>query len=183
MPDLTISADLLAAAVRALDTQAARAGIDPATAVDLQALKVVEELGEAVAALIGMTGQNPRKGVTHTRADLVSELYDVALTALVDTASVHYSMLDGGLGSLRVTYAVPPGEPQATLALALLVQASGQVGAALLAGNRADLSEALHYVAAIALEVAAGWASDVEAEFAAHVEKKVSRLVEAVHRG
>ncbi|WP_198541291.1 MazG-like family protein, partial [Parafrankia soli] len=125
MPDLTISPDFLAAAVRALDTQAARAGIDSATAVDLQALKVVEELGEAVAALIGMTGQNPRKGVTHTQADLLGELYDVALTALVDAASVHYSMLDGVPGSIRVTYAVPPGEPQATFALALLVQASG----------------------------------------------------------
>lgn len=44
--------------------------------------KVAEELGEAIAAFIGMTGQNPRKGVTHTQVDLASELCDVALTAI-----------------------------------------------------------------------------------------------------
>lgn len=44
--------------------------------------KVSEECGEAVAALIGATGQNPRKGVTHTLYDVKDELLDVALTAL-----------------------------------------------------------------------------------------------------
>jgi len=44
--------------------------------------KVSEESGEVVAALIGVTGQNPRKGVTHTWDDVEEELYDVALTAL-----------------------------------------------------------------------------------------------------
>lgn len=38
--------------------------------------------GRAVAAYIGMTGQNPRKGVTHTQTDLCKELADVAITAL-----------------------------------------------------------------------------------------------------
>lgn len=46
-------------------------------------LKIVEEAGEACEAYIGMTGANPRKGVTHTQEDLASELLDVALTALV----------------------------------------------------------------------------------------------------
>jgi hypothetical protein len=44
--------------------------------------KCSEEVGEAIAALIGMTGQNPRKGFTHTRDDVLKELADVALTAL-----------------------------------------------------------------------------------------------------
>jgi hypothetical protein len=48
----------------------------------MRVMKIGEEYGEAVAAYIGMTGQNPRKGVTHTRADLCSELADVAITAL-----------------------------------------------------------------------------------------------------
>jgi NTP pyrophosphatase (non-canonical NTP hydrolase) len=44
--------------------------------------KVTEEAGEAVEALIGMTGQNPRKGFTHSTSDLLNELADVAITAL-----------------------------------------------------------------------------------------------------
>ena len=48
----------------------------------MRVLKLVEESGEAAAAYIGMVGQNPRKGVTHTLADLLGELADVALTAL-----------------------------------------------------------------------------------------------------
>jgi NTP pyrophosphatase (non-canonical NTP hydrolase) len=48
----------------------------------MRVLKLVEESGEAAAAYIGMVGQNPRKGVTHSLDDLLSELADVALTAL-----------------------------------------------------------------------------------------------------
>lgn len=48
----------------------------------MRVMKVAEEGGEAVAAYIGMVGQNPRKGVTHTMNDLLSELADVAVTAL-----------------------------------------------------------------------------------------------------
>lgn len=48
----------------------------------MRVLKLIEEAGEAAAAYIGMVGQNPRKGVTHTRQDLVDELVDVAATAL-----------------------------------------------------------------------------------------------------
>lgn len=44
--------------------------------------KVVEEAGEAIAELIGMTGQNPRKGVTSNQERLLAELADVALTGL-----------------------------------------------------------------------------------------------------
>lgn len=48
----------------------------------MRVLKLVEEAGEAAAAYIGMAGQNPRKGVTHTQDDLLKELADVAITAL-----------------------------------------------------------------------------------------------------
>lgn len=44
--------------------------------------KLSEEVGEVNAALIGITGQNPRKGVSHSLADLEAELWDVALTAV-----------------------------------------------------------------------------------------------------
>lgn len=44
--------------------------------------KIGEEFGEVIAAQIGATGQNPRKGFTHTQADVDKELLDVALTAL-----------------------------------------------------------------------------------------------------
>lgn len=44
--------------------------------------KVSEECGEVIAAYIGATGQNPRKGVVGSIDDVVEELLDVALTAL-----------------------------------------------------------------------------------------------------
>jgi hypothetical protein len=49
----------------------------------MRLIKVVEEAGEASAAYIGMTGQNPRKGVTHTAADVADELCDVIIAAAV----------------------------------------------------------------------------------------------------
>jgi hypothetical protein len=55
---------------------------DPEAILWGRVAKLTEEAGEAVAALIGMTGQNPRKGVTHTVDDVVAELLDVAITAL-----------------------------------------------------------------------------------------------------
>lgn len=44
--------------------------------------KVCEEAGEVVAALSGMYGENPRKGVTHDVVDVVAELLDTAGAAL-----------------------------------------------------------------------------------------------------
>lgn len=44
-------------------------------------LKIAEEFGEAVEAHIGVTGQNPRKGVHGTRDDVLKELADVIVTA------------------------------------------------------------------------------------------------------
>ncbi|MFV2103254.1 MazG-like family protein [Micromonospora sp. LOL_024] len=51
-------------------------------------LKLTEEAGEVAAAWIGMLGQNPRKGVTHTREEVAAELADTAFTALVAIESL-----------------------------------------------------------------------------------------------
>lgn len=56
--------------------------------ISMRLLKVMEEAGEAASAYIGITGQNPRKGVTHSVADVQKELRDVAVTALVALASL-----------------------------------------------------------------------------------------------
>ncbi|MFD7065321.1 MazG-like family protein [Streptomyces sp. NPDC059906] len=49
----------------------------------LRMLKLSEEVGEVAEAVIGATGQNPRKGVTHTWDDVEAELCDVVITAMV----------------------------------------------------------------------------------------------------
>lgn len=51
-------------------------------------MKIAEELGEAVQAHIGVTGQNPRKGVYGSREDVLKELADVILTAGIAMISV-----------------------------------------------------------------------------------------------
>ncbi|GAA2156464.1 hypothetical protein GCM10009760_57460 [Kitasatospora kazusensis] len=56
-------------------------GGDHETAMRL--MKLSEEVGETMQAYIGATGQNPRKGVTHTRTDVADELCDVIVTAMV----------------------------------------------------------------------------------------------------
>ncbi|RAO31651.1 hypothetical protein ONO23_03411 [Micromonospora noduli] len=58
------------------------------TELTCRILKLTEEVGEASAAWIGLLGQNPRKGVTHTREDVAAELADVAFTALVAIESL-----------------------------------------------------------------------------------------------
>ncbi|MER0244966.1 MazG-like family protein [Streptomyces sp. HSW2009] len=62
---------------------AANADRDPAEERALRLLKLAEETGEVMRAYTGLTGQNPRKGVTHGRADVAAELCDVILTAAV----------------------------------------------------------------------------------------------------
>ena len=44
--------------------------------------KAGEEVGEAIDALIGFTGQNPRKGTYGSREDLLKELGDIAVTGM-----------------------------------------------------------------------------------------------------
>ena len=58
--------------------------------ITVRILKVMEEAGEAAAARIGMLGQNPRKGVSHTAEDVAAELADVAITALVAIESLGF---------------------------------------------------------------------------------------------
>ena len=82
----TTTWDAIAAARRWLDEQN---GSEQAE-LTLRILKIVEEAGEAAAAWIGMIGQNPRKGVTHTRPEVAAELGDVAFTALVAAASLGF---------------------------------------------------------------------------------------------
>jgi NTP pyrophosphatase (non-canonical NTP hydrolase) len=71
-------------AVAWLDASARRDDAD----LTMRILKIVEEAGEAAAAWIGATGRNPRKGITHTRADVAAELADVAFSALVAIESL-----------------------------------------------------------------------------------------------
>lgn len=56
---------------------------DGDTGLVLRMLKLTEEVGEVAQAVIGATGQNPRKGVSHTWDDVQGELCDVVITALV----------------------------------------------------------------------------------------------------
>jgi hypothetical protein len=55
--------------------------------------KLAEEVGEVVVAYGGLVGENPRKGLTHTREDVLEELLDVAAVALGA-----YEHLDGHRG-------------------------------------------------------------------------------------
>jgi hypothetical protein len=45
--------------------------------------KIGEEYGESIEAMIGWTGQNPRKGFSSSEKELLSELADVAATAIL----------------------------------------------------------------------------------------------------
>ncbi|WP_436530696.1 MazG-like family protein [Actinoplanes sp. HUAS TT8] len=78
----------------------------------LRILKITEEAGEAAQAWIGVQGQNPRKGVTHTVDDVVAELADVVFTALVAIASLdadpHRAVT--AVAEKAAAY-IPPGRP------------------------------------------------------------------------
>jgi photosystem II stability/assembly factor-like uncharacterized protein len=70
--------------------------------------KVTEEAGEAIEALIAWTGQNPRKPQRpEARAELLTELADVALTAILaiqhftKDAGQTWAHLDHRLGRLH----------------------------------------------------------------------------------
>jgi len=63
--------------------------LPPETKTILQILKITEEAGEVAEALIGVTGQNPRKGFSHTWQDVENELCDVIVTAMVALTRVN----------------------------------------------------------------------------------------------
>lgn len=72
-----------------IDTSASFTDCDTETILWRRCTKVAEETGEVISALIGVTGSNPRKGVTHTMGDVEAELLDVALSALCAVAHLH----------------------------------------------------------------------------------------------
>jgi NTP pyrophosphatase (non-canonical NTP hydrolase) len=78
----------------------------------LRILKLTEEVGEVAQAWIGVTGQNPRKGVTHTSVDVADELCDVIVTALVALSSVVDDPA-GHLNAKLAKIAVRPRTPAA----------------------------------------------------------------------
>lgn len=78
-PDYDASQNLVALS-RWID--AGNAHRDPEAVTWGRLSKITEEAGEVIAAYIGYTGQNPRKGHTHKRIDVIDELLDVAVTAL-----------------------------------------------------------------------------------------------------
>jgi NTP pyrophosphatase (non-canonical NTP hydrolase) len=87
------TADRLAALSNWIDTSPANAGRDREAAAWGRISKVAEECGEVIEAFIGVTGQNPRKGVHGCVDDVVEELLDVAVTALC--AVEHFTGNDG----------------------------------------------------------------------------------------
>lgn len=60
----------------------AKVGEEAGEANDAWLMWVNSASGRAVQALIGLTGRNPRKGVSATKDDLREELLDTALAAL-----------------------------------------------------------------------------------------------------
>jgi NTP pyrophosphatase (non-canonical NTP hydrolase) len=79
--------------------------------VTFRILKLAEEAGEAATAWIGVTGANPRKGITHTVEQVAAELADVALTALIAIESLgldHQAALEAC--ARKVTERLAPAE-------------------------------------------------------------------------
>jgi len=80
--DLLDFQDQLTEMSRWLDEAPANAARTPLEQTLMRFLKIGEENGEMVAEIIGMTGQNPRKGVTSDIDKVIGEALDVAITAL-----------------------------------------------------------------------------------------------------
>lgn len=76
--------------------------------ITLRILKLSEEVGEVSQAWIGAMGQNPRKGYSHTVADVADELCDVIVTAMValtsvtDTPEHHFAQKIQQIAALRL---------------------------------------------------------------------------------
>lgn len=79
-----MSTDLIAEHLVALSrwVDAGNAHRDPEAITLHRVIKVAEEMGEAVTALIGALGANPRKGTEGTLENVLEELLDVAVSAL-----------------------------------------------------------------------------------------------------
>lgn len=171
MTDLTIPTAAVAAAVAALDANDARLGINQRDAMALRLGHLAEEYGEIWKALAGMRGQNPRRGRTHTDLDVVAELYDLALAALVAAASI-----PGG-PPFRYT-CLGPHELWGCVTVL-----GARVGRTVLACSRgcADPHDRLHEVASRALSIASSIVGPTwGAGFVEHVETRTARVVGAV---
>jgi predicted house-cleaning noncanonical NTP pyrophosphatase (MazG superfamily)/NTP pyrophosphatase (non-canonical NTP hydrolase) len=90
--------------------------------LEAQLLKLSEEVGEVAEAYLGMTGLNPRKGLSHTREDLAGEVGDVIVTAAVTMV-----LLAGGAAAARAAFGAHLAGVLARLALD---QGPAQAGAA-----------------------------------------------------
>ncbi len=78
----------LTAIDRWLDAEVAQMYQDQPLAQDWARIsKVAEELGEAIQAFIGYTGQNPRKGTSGSLGNVLEELADTAISAIL--AMIH----------------------------------------------------------------------------------------------
>jgi len=55
--------------------------------------KIIEEIGEAIAELIGFTGQNPRKGHSGSPDAMLNEIADVVITGILGIQ--HFTKYDG----------------------------------------------------------------------------------------
>jgi hypothetical protein len=91
-PALSVTSDLINDLSEWID--AGNAGRDPEAATWGRVAKVSEEAGEAIAALVGATGQNPRKGVVGSLYEVQEELLDVAITALAAVAHLQEERID-----------------------------------------------------------------------------------------
>jgi hypothetical protein len=80
MSDFT--SDALVALSQWIDQSDNYRNCDPETVLWRRVTKVASEAGEVIDALAGYVGENPRKGVTHTKDELVGELLDSAVAAL-----------------------------------------------------------------------------------------------------
>lgn len=74
---------LIENAVRCRDQIVMRSPLTGTAAILAQGLKLTEEVGELAEAILGVLGQNPRKGVHKTHDDVMKEIVDVILTATV----------------------------------------------------------------------------------------------------
>uniref|UniRef100_UPI003F4967CC MazG-like family protein n=1 Tax=Streptomyces sp. CA-136453 TaxID=3240050 RepID=UPI003F4967CC len=72
-----------------IDAAPANQSRDPEAQLFGRVTKVAEESGEAISALIGALGHNPRKGRHGTLDDVERELLDVAFAALAAVVHLH----------------------------------------------------------------------------------------------
>lgn len=95
---------------RWVDGSPSYVGVSPEAISWRRITKLVEEAGEVINAFGGSLGENPRKGQTHTLADVEHELLDVALSALGALAHLRGNSHSAGLMSALEAHAVSRAE-------------------------------------------------------------------------